>query len=123
MASSAALLASLLVPVKAPARALGTHDTPLTPSSSERSGTLTGTALRGQGEDPAGQRKEGPLELYSNHTGEFAQRVPAGKADYIVWADVKGYNLPSGQKLKPGSEVTAHIDSDERCDIGLHLDW
>jgi hypothetical protein len=62
-------------------------------------------------------------ELYSNHTGEFAQRVPAGKADYIVWADVKGYKLASGRKLKPGSEVPAHIDGDERSDIGLHLDW
>jgi Carboxypeptidase regulatory-like domain len=62
-------------------------------------------------------------ELYSNHTGEFAQRVPAGKADYVVWADVKGYKLPSGKKLKPGSEVTVHIDNDERSDIGLHLDW
>jgi hypothetical protein len=62
-------------------------------------------------------------ELYSNHTGEFAQRVPVGKADYIVWADVKGYKLPSGRKLKPGAEVPAHIDNDERCDIGLHLDW
>ena len=61
-------------------------------------------------------------DLYSNHTGEFAQRVPAGKADYIVWADVKGYKLPSGRKLKSGSQVTAHIDNDERCDIGLHLD-
>ena len=40
-----------------------------------------------------------------------------------VWADVKGYKLPSGKKLKPGSEVTVHIDSDERSDISLHLDW
>ena len=62
-------------------------------------------------------------ELYSNHTGEFALRVPAGKTDYIVWADVKGYKLPSGKKLKPCSEVTVHIDNDERSDIGLHLDW
>ncbi|MGB8014174.1 MAG: hypothetical protein WCF68_21365 [Terriglobales bacterium] len=62
-------------------------------------------------------------EIYSNHTGEFAQRVPVGKADYIVWADVKGYKLPSGKKLKPGTEVSAHIDNDERCDVGLHLDW
>ena len=62
-------------------------------------------------------------EVYSNHMGEFAQRVPAGKADYIVWADVKGYKLPSGKKVKPGQEVTVHIDNDERADIGLHLDW
>jgi hypothetical protein len=62
-------------------------------------------------------------ELYSNHTGEFAQRLPAGTADYIVWADVKGVKVSSGQRLKPGSEVTVHIDNDERSDIGLHLNW
>jgi hypothetical protein len=67
--------------------------------------------------------KKARWELYSNHTGEFAQRLPAGKADYIVWADVKDYKLPSGKKLKPGPEVSVHIDADERSDIGLHLDW
>ena len=71
---------------------------------------------------PADEKKA-RWELYSNHTGEFAQRVPAGKADYIVWADVKGYKLPSGRRLKPGPEVTVHIDNDERSDTGLHLDW
>jgi hypothetical protein len=69
------------------------------------------------------EEKKARWEQYSNHTGEFAQRVPAGAADYIVWADVKGYKLASGKKLKPGSEVTVHIDNDERSDIGLHLDW
>jgi hypothetical protein len=67
--------------------------------------------------------KKARWELYSDHAGEFAQRVPAGNADYIVWAEVKGYKLSSGKKLKPGSEVTVHIDSDERSDIGLHLEW
>jgi len=67
--------------------------------------------------------KRARWELYSNHTGEFAQRLPAGKADYIVWADVKDYKLPSGKKLKPGPEVSVHIDADERSDTGLHLDW
>ena len=67
--------------------------------------------------------KRARWELYSNHTGEFAQRLPVGKADYIVWADVKGHKLPSGRQLKPGPEVTVHIDDDERSDIGLHLDW
>jgi hypothetical protein len=62
-------------------------------------------------------------EVYSNHTGEFAQRVPAGKADYIVWADLKGYKLPSGQKLKLAAPVSVHIDDDERAETGLHLDW
>ena len=61
------------------------------------------------------EEKKARWEVYSNHTGEFAQRVPVGKADYIVWADVKGYKLPSGKKLKPGSEVTVHIDNDERA--------
>jgi hypothetical protein len=70
-----------------------------------------------------GDEKKVRWELYSNHTGEFAQRVPVGKADYVVWADVKGYKAPSGKKLKPGAEVSVHIDSDERSDIGLHLDW
>lgn len=67
--------------------------------------------------------KKARWELYSNHRGEFAQRLPAGTADYIVWADVKGFKLPSGKPLKPGPEVTVHIDNDERSDIGLHLDW
>jgi|SRR5271170_3240701 len=62
-------------------------------------------------------------EQYSNHTGEFAQRVPVDKADYVVSADTKGYKVASGKKLKPGSEVTVHIDGDGRSDVGLHLDW
>ncbi len=67
--------------------------------------------------------KKARWELYSNHTGEFAQRVPVGKADYIVWAELKDYKLPSGRKFKPSPEVAVHIDGDERSDIGLHLDW
>ena len=62
-------------------------------------------------------------ELYSNHTGEFAQRVPPGPADYIVWADVKGYKLTDGRRLRPGEEVKVHIDGDERQDMSLHLAW
>jgi hypothetical protein len=62
-------------------------------------------------------------ELYSNHSGEFAQRVPAGKADYSIRADVKDYKLPSGKHLKPGAEVTVHVENDERADTGLHLEW
>jgi hypothetical protein len=62
-------------------------------------------------------------EQYSNHSGEFAQRVPVGRADYIIWADLKGFKLPSGRKLKQATAVRIHIDRDERCDIGLHLDW
>jgi hypothetical protein len=67
--------------------------------------------------------KKARWELYSNHTGEFAQRVPPGPGDYVVWTDVKGYKLPDGKHLQPGQEVEVHIDSDERADIGLHLTW
>jgi hypothetical protein len=62
-------------------------------------------------------------ELYSDHRGEFAQRLPAGKMDYVVWADLKDYKLPSGKHLRGGTEVTVHIENDERADIGLHLIW
>lgn len=62
-------------------------------------------------------------ELYSDHSGEFAQRVPAGKQDYVIWADLKDYKQLSGKHLKAGTEVTVHIENDERADIGLHLIW
>ena len=66
-------------------------------------------------------QKKAHWELYSDHRGEFALRVPAGKADYVVWADTKDYKLSSGKRLRPGTEVTVHIENDERSDIGLHL--
>jgi hypothetical protein len=66
-------------------------------------------------------QKRAKWELYSNHTGEFAQRLPAGKANYIVWADAKDLKSLSGNKLDPGPEVTVQIESEERVDIGLHL--
>jgi len=59
-------------------------------------------------------------EQYSNHSGEFAQRVPAGKQDYVVWADTKGIKSKNGTQLQ-GEEVKVHIDADERADTGLHL--
>ena len=60
-------------------------------------------------------QKKAKWELHSDRRGEFAQRVPAGKADYVVWAD-----LP-GRKDQPRQEVTAHVENDERVDISLHL--
>jgi len=56
--------------------------------------------------------KKAKWELYSNHQGEFAQRVPAGKADYIITADVKG---------NPKPELTVHVENDERKDFVLHM--
>jgi hypothetical protein len=65
--------------------------------------------------------KKAKWELYSDHNGEFAQRVPAGENDYILWADLKGFKLASGQRLRPVQEVTVHIYNDERQDTSLHL--
>jgi hypothetical protein len=65
--------------------------------------------------------KRAKWELYSDHSGEFAQRVPAGKADYVVWADLKGVKTADGQKLHLAQEVDVHVEYDERVDIGLHL--
>jgi len=69
-------------------------------------------------------QKKAKWELISNHTGEFAQRVPAGKADYIVWIDakdLKGLKSSDGNQLQLSTEVTVSIANDERQDIGLHL--
>ncbi len=66
-------------------------------------------------------QKKAHWELSSDHNGEFALRVPAGQADYLVWADLKGYKSPSGKQLQPTQEVRVHIENDERANIGLHL--
>lgn len=57
-------------------------------------------------------QRKAKWELFSNHQGEFAQRVPAGKADYIISADVKG---------NPKSELTVHVENDERKDFVMHI--
>jgi hypothetical protein len=66
-------------------------------------------------------KKKAEWELYSDHAGEFAQRVAAGKADYVVGADLKGVKMADGHPLHLAQEVNVHIDYDERVDIGLHL--
>lgn len=66
-------------------------------------------------------QKKARWELYSDHAGEFAQRVPAGRNDYIVWADLKGCKTQQCKGLRAGTEVTVHIQNDERADIGMHL--
>jgi len=65
--------------------------------------------------------KKPKWELVSDHAGEFAQRVPAGKADYVVWADLKGVKTKDGQPLHLAEQVSVHVEYDERVDIGLHL--
>ena len=66
-------------------------------------------------------KKKPKWELVSNHRGEFAQRVPAGKADYLITADTKGYKSMDGKKLSAGDPVTVHVEYDERVDTGVHL--
>jgi len=64
--------------------------------------------------------KKARWELASDRHGEFAQRVPAGKLDYVVWAILKGVTSAAGKSLH-AEEVKVHIDNDERADIGVHL--
>jgi hypothetical protein len=59
--------------------------------------------------------------LASDHHGEFAQRVAAGKNDYIVGADLKGVKTQDGHPVHLVEEVPVHVEYDERVDIGLHL--
>jgi hypothetical protein len=66
-------------------------------------------------------QKKGHWELFSDHNGEFAQRLPPGPADYLVSADLKSYKSLSGKELHQDGEVKVHIDRDERQDVGLHL--
>lgn len=66
-------------------------------------------------------QKKAHWELYSDHNGEFAQRVPPGQADYLVSADLKDYKSRSGKELHQDGEVKVHVDNDERQDLGLHL--
>lgn len=60
------------------------------------------------------EKKKAEWVLTSDRRGEFAQRVPVGKADYVVWAE-----LP--KKKGPQAEAEVHIESNERADVGLHL--
>jgi hypothetical protein len=54
-------------------------------------------------------------EGFSDHRGEFAIRVPAAKADYVLVPDLKS------AKDKPLPETRIHVENDERIDIGVHL--
>ena len=65
--------------------------------------------------------KKPKWEVYSDHHGEFAQRVPAGESDYILTADLKHVKSADGQPLHLLQDVTVHVYNDEREDTGLHL--
>jgi hypothetical protein len=65
--------------------------------------------------------KKPKWEGYSDHRGEFAFRVPAGKATYYLLPDLKGLKRPDGSKLQLDEPVKVEIQYDERVDTGLHL--
>lgn len=65
--------------------------------------------------------KKPKWEVYSDHHGEFAQRVPPGESDYILTADLKHVKTADGKALRLPQEVTVHIYGEERVDTGLHL--
>lgn len=65
--------------------------------------------------------KKPKWELYSDHHGEFALRVPPGESDYILTADLKRFKPADGQSLRLLQDVTVHVYNDEREDTGLHL--
>lgn len=67
--------------------------------------------------------KKPKWEVYSDHRGEFAQRVPTGEADYILTVDLKHFKPMDGKPLHLVKEVTVHIYGDEREDTGLHLTY
>ncbi len=70
-------------------------------------------------------QKKAQWELVSDHSGEFAQRVPPGAAEYIVWVDdTRKVDDPlvARRKLRPGQAQTkVRIENDERADVSLHL--
>ena len=74
-------------------------------------------------------QKKGKYELISDHNGEFAQRVPPGPADYLIWIDRDKGSEPAASQAVQTAEhgpvrgtnsVRVHIEKDERVDIGLH---
>ena len=67
--------------------------------------------------------KKPKWQVYSDHHGEFAQRLPAGESDYILTADLKHVKTPDGKLLRLPQEVTVHVYGDERQDVGLHLTY
>jgi hypothetical protein len=67
------------------------------------------------------QKKKARWTMYSNRRGEFEVAVPAGRADYVIWAVTRHYKLPDGKHLQDSPEVTVQVENDERADTGLHL--
>ena len=72
-----------------------------------------GAQVRVRGAD--GHKVKRGDDLVSDHQGEFALRVPAGTAEYVIRAAAQQ------GKRKLGAETRVHIKFDERVDVSLHL--
>ena len=72
-------------------------------------------------------QKRAHWETYSDHAGEFAQRVPPGPGDYLIrgeaeYAPVGEDGRPQlSKKVRLKGETRVHVGSEERLDISLHL--
>lgn len=71
-------------------------------------------------------KKNPHWEFFSDHRGEFAQRVPPGPGDYVVNGTAEVAPIEDGvpnnhKKKRLKAEVRVHIDGEERRDISLHL--
>jgi hypothetical protein len=67
--------------------------------------------------------KKPKWQVYSDHHGEFAQRLPAGESDYVLTADLKHVKTADGKPLRLAQEVSVHVYGEEREDVGLHLTY
>jgi hypothetical protein len=65
--------------------------------------------------------KKPKWEQISDHRGEVAFRVPAGKATYYLLPELKNFKLPDGRKLQSGDPTRVEVQGDERVNTGLHL--
>lgn len=72
-------------------------------------------------------KKHPSWDLVSDHRGEFAQRVPAKPADYLIQGEAE--YAPVGKDGKPQmskkkklrGETKVHVAGEEREDFSLHL--
>jgi hypothetical protein len=69
-------------------------------------------------------KKHPSYDLYSDHRGEFAQRLPPGPRDYLVTGEVEITPIENGKAQKKKhlkGEATVHLDGQERRDFSLHM--
>jgi hypothetical protein len=70
-------------------------------------------------------KKHPHWELFSDHRGEFAQRVPTAAADYLITGEAEyaalGKDGKPSKKKKLRGETRVHMEGEIRQDVGLHL--